>query len=707
MNAVINALAAPLGAVMRFCYGLTGSYGWAIVLFTVITRVILLPVSIWMQRYAIRLVKMTPELLEVRARYYGDADRIAEEQSALYKRDHYSPFVNFIPLLIQLLLLMGFIQVINHPMQYLFGMSGGLMDAFAGLTSSLTGLDAADSSIQLSAISLLRAGEHLGEFQSLTGAFTAEELTSAIGQLRGLNMSFFGIDLSLTPSLVGGWTLLSPVVAGVSAWLLCVVQNRSNVLQHEQGRLNRYLTMALSVGLSLYLGFFVPMAVALYWVVSNLLAILIQYLVNALYPPRKYIDYERLEQSRQKLAAMEAVKRDASQDRELVKREKADIKRLNRVANKHLVFYSESSGFYKYYKGIIEALLKKSNVTIHYITSDPDDQIFRIAEENPRIRAYYVGHYRLITLMMRIEADMIVMTMPDLDNYQIKRSYLKKDIEYLYVPHCIDSLNMTMRKGSVDHFDTVLCVGPHHRREIEQTEEAYGLPKKLLIDWGYCLLDDMRAAYAAEEHEPHAVPEVLIAPSWQKDNILESCLDPLLEQLTTLPVHVTVRPHPQAVRQEPALMKAIADRWQSDRVEVQTDFTSNSTVFDADLMITDWSGITFEYTFTTLRPVLYIDTPMKVMNPEYRRIAEVPVNISLRSLTGVSMKPEEVGTQAAAAVKGMLDRAGEWHDRIEALVPQYIYNPGTSGEVAAAYIIRSLKEKQKKAKEQKNARRAQ
>ena len=533
MNAVINALAAPLGAVMRFCYGLTGSYGWAIVLFTVITRVILLPVSIWMQRYAIRLVKMTPELLEVRARYYGDADRIAEEQSALYKRDHYSPFVNFIPLLIQLLLLMGFIQVINHPMQYLFGMSGSLMDAFAGLTSSLTGLNAGDSSIQLSAISLLRGGEHLAEFEALTGAFTAEELTAAIGSLRGLNMTFFGVDLSLTPSLVGGWTLLSPVVAGVSAWLLCVVQNRSNVLQHEQGRLNRYLTMALSVGLSLYLGFFVPMAVALYWVVSNLLAILIQYLVNALYPPKKYIDYERLEQSRQKLAAMEAVKKDASQNKALVKREKADIKRLGSVANKHLVFYSESSGFYKYYRGIIEALLKKSNVTIHYITSDPEDQIFAIAEQNPRIRAYYVGHYRLITLMMRIEADMIVMTMPDLDNYQIKRSYLKKDIEYLYVPHCIDSLNMTMRKGSVDHFDTVLCVGPHHRREIEQTEEAYGLPKKLLIDWGYSLLDDMRAAYAAEEHAPHAVPEVLIAPSWQKDNILESCLDPLLEQLTS------------------------------------------------------------------------------------------------------------------------------------------------------------------------------
>ena len=66
------------------------------------------------------------------------------------------------------------------------------------------------------------------------------------------------------------------------------------------------------------------------------------------------------------------------------KREKKDFKRFFSVVNKHLVFYSESSGFYKYYQGIIEWLLAHTNLTIHYITSDPEDQIFALAEKKTR-----------------------------------------------------------------------------------------------------------------------------------------------------------------------------------------------------------------------------------------------------------------------------------------------------------------------------------
>ena len=698
MGFLIDCLAEPLGWIMRVCVKCTQNYGAAILLFTVITRILLLPVSVSLHKYSIRLVKMTPALLEIKAQYYGDKDRIAEEEAALYKQAKYNPFISFIPLLIQLFLLMGFIQVINHPMQYLFRMPQSLIEAFSACASLQTGIPAADSSIQLSAIHLLQSGgrEH---FAALTGAFTAQELQSALETLGSLNVHFLGIDLTLTPMLVKGATLLSPVLAALSAYLLCVVQNRANVLQAEQGRLNRWITMGLSVGLSLYLGYFVPLAVALYWIASNCIAVLTQYLLNAWIPPQKEIDYDALEAAKKRLAALETSEKQASKDKNLVRREKEDIRRLNHVANKHIVFYSESSGFYKYYRSLIEALLKKSNVIVHYITSDPNDQIFEIARENGRIRAYYVGQYRLITLMMRIEADVIVMTMPDLENYQIKRSYIKKDIEYVYVPHCIDSLNMTMRKGSVDHFDTVFCVGPHHRREIEQTEQVYGLPKKKLIDWGYGLLDDMRAAYARETHEKHEKPEILIAPSWQKDNIIESCLDPLLTALSKLDVHITVRPHPQAVRLKPALMQEIAAKWQSGKVCVQTDFSSNSTVFDADLMITDWSGITFEYTFTTYRPVLYIDTPMKVMNPEYRKIPEEPINITLRNSTGISIRPEEAGG-ADRIVRKMLDQMDEWHDRIEKLAEQYIYHPGCSGEVGAAYLIQTLKEIQRRNKEE-------
>ena len=213
----------------------------------------------------------------------------------------------------------------------------------------------------------------------------------------------------------------------------------------------------LSVGLSLYLGFFVPAGIALYWVASNVFAIIQLYALNAVIPPKKYVDYTALEESRQELLQLENLsdkKKKLFGDAE-TKREKADYKRFFSIANKHIVFYSEKSGFYKYYKDLIEHLLKKTNLTIHYVTNDPNDAIFKISEEQPRIKAYYIGVKKLITLMMRIEADIVVMTTPDLDNYYIKRSLMRKDIEYIYVPHDGASMTMGFREHCFDNFDTI------------------------------------------------------------------------------------------------------------------------------------------------------------------------------------------------------------------------------------------------------------
>ena len=81
----------------------------------------------------------------------------------------------------------------------------------------------------------------------------------------------------------------------------------------------------------------------------------------------------------------------------------------------------------------------------------------------------------------------------------------------------------------------------------------------------------------------------------------------------------------------PEKMEGLKERYKDDTdIEIQTDFSSNSTVFEADLMITDWSGIAYEYAYTTCKPVLFIDTPMKIMNPEYKKIGIEPLNIWMR-----------------------------------------------------------------------------
>ena len=142
-------------------------------------------------------------------------------------------------------------------------------------------------------------------------------------------------------------------------------------------------------------------------------------------------------------------------------------------------------------------------------------------------------------------------------------------------------------------------------------------------------------------------------------------------------------------------------RYENDSdITIQTDFSSNSTVFEADIMISDWSGVAYEYAFTTGKPVLFIDTPMKVMNPEYERIGVEPINIWSRSQLGIAIKPEEVKDRIRASVETLFDQKDAYHDQIEGLVQEYVYNLGTSAEVGAKYMISAIQEKIKAGKKE-------
>ncbi len=96
---------------------------------------------------------------------------------------------------------------------------------------------------------------------------------------------------------------------------MCAAQNQSNVLQAEQDNWNKYGMLILSVGLSLYLGWFVSVGVALYWVASNLFSIAQLYLLNMAIDPKKYVDYARLEESKKQLSGIAAARRETARPR--------------------------------------------------------------------------------------------------------------------------------------------------------------------------------------------------------------------------------------------------------------------------------------------------------------------------------------------------------------------------------------------------------
>lgn len=500
--------------------------------------------------------------------------------------------------------------------------------------------------------------EHYNGFISLLPLLL--QIPIIVGVIRGL------ADANILAAIPTLSQCYIPLLAAASAFALCYVQNLCNVLAKEMGFFSKWGLAIFLTLFSLYFGLTCSIGFNIYWITGNILAIGIQLLCNALYNPKKYVTYQ----------IMPKPKKDRALIKRQKNREKIDLKKFA-TTKKYLVFYSEKSGFYKYFKGTIDYILTHSKIHVHYLTSDIDDQVFQI--DNPKFHAYYCGPHKLIVTLMKLNCRVVVMTLPDLDNYQYKRSIVNKNIEYIYLDHAFGSLTLTYRKHAFDAYDTIFCNGPSYNQEVRAMEKYYGTKAKNLVNTGYTLFHNLLQSYTPKKH---AQKTLIIAPSWQKDNIFESCLDDLMANLQGLDYKIILRPHPEFIKRFPQKIAALKQKYQN---ELQLDFASN--ILDADLIITDWSSIAFEFSYATNKPALFIDTPMKVLNPDWDQYGLEPLEITLRKSTGVTIAMDRLSEikQAIAQLKNVK------HPRqtIQALM----YDNTQADAVAGEYIIRRVKGK--------------
>jgi YidC/Oxa1 family membrane protein insertase len=149
-----------------------------------------------------------------------------------------------------------------------------------------------------------------------------------------------------------------------------------------------------------------------------------------------------------------------------------------------------------------------------------------------------------------------------------------------------------------------------------------------------------------------------------------------------------VRPHPEWIRRHgDSAQRILNDLKAVGGVEVESNAVTNDALLDADLLMTDWSSIAFEYAFATERPVLYVDTPLKVTNPEYEKIGLLPTEITVRNEIGVVVGLEELDGVAAAASK-LLKNRSMYRDKIRKRRNEMVFNLGCSAGVIADHLVR-------------------
>ncbi|MDR1904611.1 MAG: CDP-glycerol glycerophosphotransferase family protein [Treponema sp.] len=266
------------------------------------------------------------------------------------------------------------------------------------------------------------------------------------------------------------------------------------------------------------------------------------------------------------------------------------------------IIYSEGKQYWTVFKPVLDVFEKEQRELL-YLTSARDDPVF---EETYRyIQREYIGEgNKAFTRLNFFAADIVLMTTPGLEVYQLKRS--KTVTHYSHVLHAPSDATM-YRLFGIDYFDSVLLTGDYQAKDIRALEQLRGLPEKQLLTVGCTYLD----VYA--EKLKHIPPEenhpftVLVSPSWGASGLLTRYGAKLLDPLLKTGWRIIVRPHPQSKKSENAMLEALTKRY-ADTDTLLWDYERDNiyTLAKADIMISDFSGIIFDYLFLCDKPVMYV-----------------------------------------------------------------------------------------------------
>jgi hypothetical protein len=360
-------------------------------------------------------------------------------------------------------------------------------------------------------------------------------------------------------------------------------------------------------------------------------------------------------------------------------------------SERRLVFYSEGAGYWTYFEPVFRALQAGHGQPVLYVTSAEDDPVLR----NPPagLRPFYVGLGTVRTAFFAtLNADVLVMTMPDLHTLHIKRS--AHPVHYCYLHHSMVSTHMVYRPAAFDHFDSMLCVGPHHVEEVRKREALHGLRPKRLFEHGYGRLDTIleHSHKGPLARAPGESGQVLVAPSWGAASLLEAHGAAAIEPFIEAGFRVVLRPHPQTRRLNPRAIDQVVARFRNDpRFSLDENGNAHESLSTSDIMVSDWSGAALEFAFGLERPVIFVDVPRKVLDPDYEALGIEPLEVKIRNEVGAVVAPTGLARLGHVA-RDMMANIGQWQLATRAARERWVFNVGHSGAAGAECLVSLLRE---------------
>lgn len=266
-----------------------------------------------------------------------------------------------------------------------------------------------------------------------------------------------------------------------------------------------------------------------------------------------------------------------------------------------LVIFSDGKQYWKVFAPICKELSARGQEVVYYTMSEDDPAL---SANLPGMTAEFIGEdNRAFTKLNFLKANVVFSTTPGLDVYQWKRS---KDVDfYVHIPHAPNDITL-YRMFGIDYYDSILLSGDYQVKQIRQMEAKRELPAKDLKLVGIPYMDDMAARLdsvgKAEAHER----TVLLAPSWGDSALFGVYGGKIIEKLLETGYHVIVRPHPQSFKSEKELMDKLMEKFpNSDKLEWNRDSDNFEVLRRSDILISDFSGVTFDFSLIYDKPVIY------------------------------------------------------------------------------------------------------
>ena len=270
-------------------------------------------------------------------------------------------------------------------------------------------------------------------------------------------------------------------------------------------------------------------------------------------------------------------------------------------AKKDIVVYGEDKRYWTTFKGILEEL-DKSGLSVTYLAGSDDDPLLKESYQHVETKVIGMGNKAYARLNF-LNAYICLATTPGLGVYQWKRS---RNVEwYAHITHSLGGGTAYRMFGTQFYNAVLLCSDvftPLHR----ELEKKRGSASKEIVTVGQTYMDYLMERKEQTPAPAHEVTTVLVAPSWGVTSLLNKFGDALIDRLVATGFDITLRPHPQSFINEKELMERLQEKYpESERFHWNRDADNFSVLNRSDIMISDFSGVIFDYVFVFGRPVIY------------------------------------------------------------------------------------------------------